>query len=238
MAELGIDDNEPSLSTIEKTATVRQLLKARSGVYHPALYESPGMKARRPPRYSHKPGTFWYYNNWDFNALGTIFRKLTQTDIFREFRRAIAEPIGMEDFRVSDGTYFEGPDSVHPAYPFRMTARDLARFGLLYLREGRWERKQIIPREWVKESITPYSDAGESGGYGYMWWVAANGEHLPGVDLGEGAFSARGFGGHFILVVPLYDMVIVHRVDTDVPGKSVMSAQFGKLVKMILDAKM
>src|SRR5438477_922429 len=67
---LGIDDNEPSLSAEEKSATVRDLLQARSGIYHAALYEPPGDAAQRPPRFSHKPGTFWYYNNWDFNALG------------------------------------------------------------------------------------------------------------------------------------------------------------------------
>jgi CubicO group peptidase (beta-lactamase class C family) len=58
MAALGIDDNEPSLTEIEKRATVHQLLKARSGVYHLALYESAGMKAQRPQRHSHLPGTF------------------------------------------------------------------------------------------------------------------------------------------------------------------------------------
>ena len=60
LAELGIDDNEPSLSVEEKTATVRDLLEARSGVYHAALYEPPSMAVRRPPRHSHPPGTFWY----------------------------------------------------------------------------------------------------------------------------------------------------------------------------------
>ncbi|MBV9584131.1 MAG: serine hydrolase, partial [Alphaproteobacteria bacterium] len=62
VAQLGIDDNEPSLTAEEKTATVRDLLQARSGVYHAALYETPGMAARRPARHSHPPGTFWYYN--------------------------------------------------------------------------------------------------------------------------------------------------------------------------------
>jgi len=70
---LGINDNEPSLSDEEKTATVRDLLEARSGIYHAALYETAAMAARRPPRFSHKPGTFWYYNNWDFNSLGAIY---------------------------------------------------------------------------------------------------------------------------------------------------------------------
>src|SRR5690606_18172885 len=79
LRDLGIDDNEPSLSDLEKTATVRQLLQSRSGIYHPALYETARMKAERPERHSHAPGTFWYYNNWDFNALGTIYEQATQS---------------------------------------------------------------------------------------------------------------------------------------------------------------
>jgi CubicO group peptidase (beta-lactamase class C family) len=238
MEELGIDDNEPSLTDVEKKATVHQVLKARSGVYHPALYETEGMKARRPKRHSHEPGTFWYYNNWDFNVAGEIFRNLTKTDVFHEFKRAIGEPTGMQDFEVADGTYVTGADSVHPAYPFRMTARDMARFGLLFLREGRWEGKQIIPRQWIKDSVTSYSDAGNSGGYGYMWWVAANGKHLSNATLEDGAFSARGAGGHYILVIPSHRMVIIHRVNTDIRGNRVAGGDFGTLVQMILDAKL
>jgi CubicO group peptidase (beta-lactamase class C family) len=60
LGELGIDDNPPALTEVEKGATVRQLLQARSGVYHSALYETPGMAKLRPPRGSHAPGTFWY----------------------------------------------------------------------------------------------------------------------------------------------------------------------------------
>lgn len=238
MRDLGIDDNEPSLTPIEKGATVRLLLQARSGVYHSALYETAGMKARRPGRQSHEPGTFWYYNNWDFNALGTIFRNLTRADVFQEFKRRIGDPIAMQDFNPStDGEYVTGDDSVHAAYPFRMTARDMARFGLLFLRNGWWMGKAVVSEAWVKESVTSYSEAGDSGGYGYLWWVATNGKHLPNVRLPDGAYSARGAGGHYILVVPPYDLVIVHRVNTDVPGASVSADEFGNLVRLILEAR-
>ena len=77
LEELGIDDNEPSLTEIEKQATVGDLIKARSGIYHAALYETRRMTASKPERGSHAPGTFWHYNNWDFNALGTIYRRQT-----------------------------------------------------------------------------------------------------------------------------------------------------------------
>jgi CubicO group peptidase (beta-lactamase class C family) len=237
MGELGMDDNEPSLTEIERKATLHDLLKARSGIYHPALYETPGMKAARPKRGSHDPGTFWYYNNWDFNAAGMIFERAAKNSIFREFKTNLAEPLGMQDYRIEDGQYVTGPDSVYAAYPFRLTARDMARFGLLFLRNGRWGWRQIIPAQWVKESVTSYSDAGESGGYGYMWWVAANGRHLPGASIPDGSYSARGAGGHYILVIPAYDLVIVHRVNTDIQGNAVSGAEFGQLVKLIVDAR-
>ena len=125
---LGIDDNEPSLTAEEKGATVRDLLMSRSGIYHAALYETAAMAAQRPRRGSHKPGSFWYYNNWDFNTLGAIYEHAVRSSIFDAFEREIARPIGMQDYRPSDGEYFTGAASVYPAYPIRMSARDLARF--------------------------------------------------------------------------------------------------------------
>ena len=127
LGELGIDDNPPSLTDTEKKATVRMLLQARSGVYHPALYETAAMARKRPARGSHDPGTFWYYNNWDFNVLGTIYEHATGTGIYDALDRLIAQPIGMQDYRPQDGVYFPGPASSHRAYPLRMSARDLAR---------------------------------------------------------------------------------------------------------------
>ncbi len=234
MKQLGIDDNEPALTDIEKSATVRQLLQARSGIYHPALYETASMKARRPQRHSHAPGTFWYYNNWDFNALGTIYERECQAGIYGDFERLIARRIGMQDYSAKDGRYVTGADSIHRAYPFRMTARDMARFGLLFLRGGKWNAEQIISAEWVKESTTAWSHAGTSGGYGYLWWIAKSGMHFAGATLPEGSYSARGAGGHYILVIPALDLVIVHRVNTDIDGRSVSSADFGELVRLIL----
>lgn len=236
MAQLGIDDNEPALTDIEKGTTVRQLLQARSGIYHPALYETASMKARRPQRHSHAPGTFWYYNNWDFNALGTIYEQECQAGIYGDFERLIARRIGMQDYSAKDGRYVTGADSIHRAYPFRMTARDMARFGLLFLRGGKWQDDQIIPAAWVKESTTAWSDAGTSGGYGYLWWIAKSGMHFAGVTLPEGSYSARGAGGHYILVIPALDLVIVHRVNTDIEGQSVKSSEFGELLRLILAA--
>lgn len=97
LGQLGIEDNAPPLTELEKQATVRMLLESRSGIYHPALYETRGMANMRPPRGSHQPGTFFYCNNWDFNALGTIYEQVTGMGIYDAFDRLIAKPIGMHD---------------------------------------------------------------------------------------------------------------------------------------------
>ena len=64
----------------------------------------------------------------------------------------------MQDFRLEDCAYVTGPDSVYPAYPFRLTARDMARFGLLFLNNGNWRGRQIIPAAWVLEATTVHLD--------------------------------------------------------------------------------
>jgi CubicO group peptidase (beta-lactamase class C family) len=116
----------------------------------------------------------------------------------------------------------------------------MARFGLLMLRNGKWKEQQVIPADWVEESTAYHSDATLYGsdGYGYMWWVARDYNkysHLPGVDIPEGSYSARGAGGHYILVIPEYDLVVVHRVDT-FESNSVSASEFGVLMKIILDS--
>jgi CubicO group peptidase (beta-lactamase class C family) len=208
LANLGINDLLP-LSLVERSATVRQLLQARSGVYHPAAASPPSMSATLPDRGAHAPGTFWLYNNWDFNALGTIYNQQTGSDIYEDFERLIARPTGMQDFTESDGQYYRESMSEHPAYHFNMSARDMARFGLLMLRDGQWNGEQILPAGWVAESTQEYSDA-DVGGYGYMWWTG-----IPGVPRDMESWAARGGGGHMILVVPELDLVFVHRVHMD-----------------------
>lgn len=241
MADLGINDVE-GLTKEELRATVRDCLKSRSGVYHPALYETEGMKRRKPERHTHRAGTFWYYNNWDFNVLGTIFEQLTQQSLFEALQRDIAGPIGMEDYQPADGKYISGKASMHKAYPFHVSARDLARFGWLMLNNGKWNDLQVIDSTWVHETTRYYSDATLYGrsGYGYLWWVARNHTrhpHLSHAEVPEGSYSAKGARGQHLLVIPEYNMVIVHRVNTDVKGNSVSGGDIGRLFKIILDAR-
>jgi CubicO group peptidase (beta-lactamase class C family) len=217
LAELGIDDVAPSLSDAEKRAMVGDLIKARSGIYHPALAESEEMKAERPVGGSHPRDSYWYYNNWDFNALGTIYERATGRSVFDGFHADIAVPLGMQDFHPDDGFYLRGPESEHPAYHFRMTARDLARFGFLYLRNGSWRGAEIVPRAWIEDSIKAYSITPDGSGYGYMWWTTGrDGEAqsdttaLRNADLPRVRYFAHGGFGQMIGVLPAADLVVVN----------------------------
>jgi CubicO group peptidase (beta-lactamase class C family) len=242
MEELGIDEYEPSLTQIEKQATVFDLIRARSGIYHPALGEGSWMIPMRPERHSHAPGTFWYYNNWDFNALGTIFEQETGTKIFEEFDTRIAKPLQMEDFNISDCRYKTSTDygqgliSKHRYYQFRMSTRDLARFGLLYLRNGQWHDQQIVSSDWVRESTASHSQIWPDGGYGYMWWTGVKGGLIANVMVREHSFLASGAGVNKVIVLPYLKLVIVHRVDTFKGLPRQLPSQVGPLLWLILEA--
>jgi CubicO group peptidase (beta-lactamase class C family) len=217
LEDLGIDDIPPSLTNEEKQATVRDLLKSRSGVYHKAAAETEEAKELRPERGSHPHGTFFYYNNWDFNVLGAIFEQETETTIFEEFKSKIADPIGMENFSV-DNCYYQYEDSLsmHPAYSFRMSAIDMARFGVLYQKNGNWNGNQIVPADWINESTTTYSilDSTAGVGYGYMWYTIPEGSAFEQL-IGAPGFYHTGVGVHIVIIIPELKLVLVERYDTD-----------------------
>ncbi|MCH8957315.1 serine hydrolase, partial [candidate division KSB1 bacterium] len=122
--------------------------------------------------------------------------------------------------------------SQHPAYLFRMTARDMARFGLLFLNNGRWNGKQIIPEEWVAESTKPFSTElgrfSERGSFGYLWWVSQL--------RGQRMYFASGSGGQRICVLPDANLVFVHVVNS-YDNNNVRHGDIMSLLGLILDAK-
>ena len=237
LAQLNIDDRPPSLTPAEKQASVRDLLEARSGVYHDAAYETSGMAAKRPERGSHAHGTFWYYNNWDFNTLGAIYEQATHQSIYDALAARIAAPIGMQDYRPKDGKYVRESSSNFPAYTFKMSARDFARFALLYLHHGNWNGAQVVPAAWVAESTHPYSNT-PSGGYGYLWWTgdSATPSHHPEDVFPAGSFWLEGHLGQYAVVVPSRDLIIVVRVAGDHPAKEIHKDQMARLVDMVVNA--
>ena len=230
LEQLHIDDAVNPLNKQEKQATVKELLQSRSGIFLPAAYEG---NPEKPKRGSHAHGTFWLYNNWDFNVLGTILEQKTGRRFFDDLRERLAKPLTMEDVDSLDANYVHEPKrSQHAAYTFKMSTRDLARFGWLYASNGLWKGKQLIPKTWIEESTKPYSmsDDGLGLGYGYLWWVDQT------IFKERGMYSAAGMGGHHIFVFPKDSLVVVVRADTYKMKFVPLNAEYQFLSK-ILQAK-
>jgi CubicO group peptidase (beta-lactamase class C family) len=215
LKELGMSD-VGGLLPIEERATVLDLITARSGIYHPASNDGDLLEFA-PPRGSQEPGSYWLYSNWDFNAAGAVFERMTGKDIYNALRDNLAIPIGMQDFNREIQKKDEKPErSQYPSYPMWLSARDMARLGYLMLREGQWQDRRLIPAEWVRRStsvVTPIAEMHpepmRSGpfGFGYMWWVW-DGSFASGSY--HGAYTASGAHGQWISVLPVLDMVVVH----------------------------
>jgi CubicO group peptidase (beta-lactamase class C family) len=241
----------------EREATIQHLLTARSGVYHPPSNGGDDT-LNAPPRGSKKPGEHFLYNNWDFNAAGGIFEKLTGRDIYDALESDLARPIGMEDFDRSrqrkSGT---SAASQYPAYHVWLSTRDMARVGLLALRGGRWGAHQVISSGWMRRITslaTPYRETNPSfadsppsvdrWGYGYLWWVW---DAATSADPLEGAFTAWGVGGQYITIVPRLDLVIAHKTDTgfgqganrpaNARPRAVNAQQYAVVLRMVVSSK-
>ena len=213
IGDVGIE--EPGrLLAIEKRATIRSLLTASSGVYYPA--GSPGGADATPPRGSKEPGTYFLYNNWDFNVAGVAFEKLTGKTVFQALESDLAEPLQFQDFDLSRQRmlgYDDPKTSRYKAYHLFLSGRDMARLGVLMLNGGAWNGKQVVPAPWVAEStkrrVRAIDMAARSeSGYGYLWWLPA--DTRTGAEW-VGSYLANGNFGQYLLCLPAIDTVIVHR---------------------------
>jgi CubicO group peptidase (beta-lactamase class C family) len=241
LAELHVDDNG-GLLPIEREATVHHLITARSGIYHPASNAGDN-SADAPPRGSQKPGEYFLYNNWDFNAAGAVFEMLTGLNIYDALERDLARPIQMQDFdRWSQRKSGNLQRSRYPAYHIWLSTRDMARVGYLMLREGNWNGEQVISKEWAKriisivtpvEKMNPARMRDNDFGYGYMWWIW-DGPNAQGPF--KGAYTGRGAMGQYITVLPALDMVIAHKTKAEYRRRTSW-AEFEGIIERILAAK-
>ena len=205
------------LLPVEERARVIDLITARSGVYHPASNDG-DLLEYAPKRGSQEPGSYWLYSNWDFNAAGAAFERMTGKNIYDALRDDLAVPIGMQDFNHEQHKQDENPArSQYPSYPMWLSTRDMARLGYLMLRNGKWQDRQVIPVEWVRHStevVIPiaemHPETMQSGpfGFGYMWWVW-DGPFASGPS--RGAYTASGAHGQWITVLPALDLVVAHK---------------------------
>lgn len=143
------------------------------------------------------PGTQFDYSSGDTLLLSGVLEQATGMSAGAYARQKLFDPIGM-------GAVDWWQDAEGHTLTFccvDATARDFARFGQLYLDGGQWGGQQVVPASWVTDSLT--DTAATNDGYGYQWWLDAGSNGIPA------RYTAIGFDGQAITVIPSLDLVVV-----------------------------
>jgi hypothetical protein len=205
-----------------RSITLDQLLRMSSGLAFSEVYDDfssdvvtmllhtpdSGAYAANKPLEA-KPGTVWHYSSGTTNLLSRGLRlALADDEAYWRFPyERLFQPLGMHSavLETDPSGTFMGSSLAYA------TARDWARFGLLYLQDGRWGERRLLPEGWVEHATTPTPGSDQK--YGAHWGLNRGGRYP---DIPRDAFYARGFGGQLVLVVPSRDTVIVRLGQT--PG--------------------
>ncbi len=140
-----------------------------------------------------QPGSNFCYDSPGMHLLSAILQKATGMTELDFARKYLFEPLGIEDvvWESDPQGYTHGWGDLH------LKPRDAAKLGYLWLSNGVWDGRQIVPADWVKDAVTAQVHAGGSDQYGYGWWVSRD------------AYWAAGRGGRYVKVYPAYNIIVV-----------------------------
>ncbi|MEL7533660.1 MAG: serine hydrolase [Bacteroidota bacterium] len=208
------DEGDP-----RKAITLDQLLRMSSGldfeeVYFPPadattmLFEEPSAADyAAQSELAYEPDSRWYYSSATSNLLARIVRQsLSDEESYLNFvHRRLFQPLGMQSAIMepdASGTY------VGSSFMYA-NARDWAKFGLLYLRDGLWQGQRILPEGWVDYTRTPTPQS-YKGCYGAQFWLnAGNKEGKQFPTLPSDMYYPSGFEGQHVFIIPSRNMIIV-----------------------------
>lgn len=197
------DDAPKEPSTNLKNMRVRDLLCMSTGHQtEPALnptIKDPWTKAFLAHTVPFKPGTHFLYNTPATYMQSAIVQKVTGKTVLEYLKPRLFDPLGIED-----PTWGTSPQGVNlGGYGLNVRTEDIAKFGQLYLQQGKWGDKQLVPAEWVAMATSKQTSNGSNPksdwdqGYGFQFWRSRNGAYR-----GDGAF------GQYCVVLPEQDAVI------------------------------
>jgi CubicO group peptidase (beta-lactamase class C family) len=174
-------------------------------------------QGERKPRELQRPGTHYEYNDVRINRFALSLLRVFRKQVPEVFRDEVMDPIGASNAwrwvpyhnsyvevdgrrmaSVSGGTRWGGGVWIN--------SWDMARFGYLWLRGGKWGDKQLLPPAYVKAAVSPSAHGPD---YGYLWWLNTQGKNYPG--LPTNVYGARGAGSNTITISPDHDLVVVWR---------------------------
>ena len=170
---------------------------------------------------AHPPGSHFYYSSGTTNIVSRCAAQAAGGDFAAFMRKRLFQPLGM----TSPLPKFDAAGTfVGSSFCF-CTAQDFARFGLLYLRDGLWDGQRLLPEGWVDYARTPtwqQPEAEAEGRYGAHWWLDVG---------GPGSFSANGYDGQYIVLVPDLDLILVRHGVTPMDKKDNLARWVGEVVE-------
>ena len=152
-----------------------------------------------------QPGKYFHYFSGDTELLAIILRRATGMNLADYASEKLWKKIGAKHDALWSLDHEGGIEKAYCC--FNSNARDFARIGQLVLNEGSWDGEQVVPEDWLKQSLKPADhlltedEEKPVDFYGYQWWMVNHQGHMT--------YYARGLAGQYILIVPDLDMVIV-----------------------------
>ena len=218
-----IPEGYPLTDPRKERITVRHLLTMTSGIpgeatgvigiptatehgpFEHALGRCPNRYGRWADKLLAEPGTHWEYSDPAIAHLALAFANITGREMSEYLKERVFDPIGIENlgWDVQGGSGFIGPHTnAHTG--IHISARELARFGYLMLRDGVWQGQQLIPRWWMDLATKMSQDLNPS--YGYTWWVNTKGTRWPG--LPKDTFALSGYRSNRCYIIPSLDLLV------------------------------
>lgn len=198
----------------KETMTIEDMLTMRSGFsWDEADYSRPDndymlmYDAPNPVQYvldkpmTSAPGSTWVYNTGCSHLLSTIIDNTTGIGTEDFAQTHLFNPLGIDRPPWTN----DQQNVPYGGSNLRLTSRQMAKFGFLYLNNGSWDGQQIVPKEWITSST---QSTNTTWWYGYQWWI----------EPFRNSFSARGYKGQQIVIIPDYNMVVVFTANTNLIG--------------------
>jgi CubicO group peptidase (beta-lactamase class C family) len=146
-----------------------------------------------------EPGRKWQYNSGATQLLSYLLKKATGKQVDDYAREFLFDPLGIEyEWKRTPRGLADTEGGLY------LRPRDLAKLGYLFLKDGVWEGKRILPEGWVKDSTARQVELAEGGAYGYKWWIAPRLR-----PESPEAYAAHGYGGQLLIVVPKFQLLAV-----------------------------
>ena len=192
----------PETDPLVQQITIKHLLTMSSGFNKDDLYLKTTQE-KFQQKLVHEPGAFFEYNNDVTDLLSPLLMKATNSSLLDFAKKNLFSPLGIADvtWEIPSAPPFDQEPYQRASQGIYLTPRDMAKLGYLYLNRGKWNRKQIIPADFVKASTQKQIKTDDATDYGYLWWVKPLGGHP--------CYFAFGRDGQYICVFNDLDMVVV-----------------------------